>query len=90
MDPLRYPCFQFGYSAMSEGQSAVITLNAANEVAVAAFLCGKLAYEQIPQLIVRTLDSSKFHHIESLEHVIATDEEARRQADKCLMHYFCS
>ena len=90
VDPLRYPSFQLGYSAMSEGQSAVITLNAANEIAVAAFLSGKLTYEQIPQLVERTLDGSKFNRIDSLEHVIATDEAARRQADKCLMRHYCS
>jgi len=55
-DPARFPCLQLAYAALAQGQAACIALNAANEVAVAQFLAGRLTYPEIAATIARALD----------------------------------
>jgi 1-deoxy-D-xylulose-5-phosphate reductoisomerase len=54
-DPQRFPCLGLAYAALREGGTAPAVLNAANEVAVAAFLDGKLRFTAIPQVIEHAL-----------------------------------
>lgn len=56
-----FPCLQFAYEALQAGGSASCVLNAANEVAVEAFLCRKIAFYQIPEIIVRCLDNKSLY-----------------------------
>lgn len=55
-DLQRFPCLALAYAAMRSGQAACVTLNAANEVAVAAFLEGRLPYTWIPRVIEAALE----------------------------------
>ena len=52
-----FPCLRLAYRALEADRSLPIVLNAANEVAVAAFLEGRLAFTDIPELIARTMDA---------------------------------
>lgn len=76
----RYPCLALAYEALRLGQSSCIALNAANEVAVAAFLERKLSYPNIAQVIERTLQweaGQPQATIASLEDVMQRDRQAR-------------
>jgi len=61
-----------------------VVLNAANEVAVAAFLEGRLRFVQIPELIERTLSARAPGRLRSIEDCVAVDLEARRLAAELL------
>ena len=79
-DAARFPCLGLAYAALREGGTAPAVLNAANEVAVAAFLDGKLRYTAIPQVIEQTLARSAATQPDSLEKVLEADQNARRVA----------
>ena len=79
-DMTQYPCLALSFQALKSGQGACIALNAANEVAVAAFLEGRLGYTQIAMVIERTLSwhaGKNDSELASLEDIIALDERAR-------------
>jgi 1-deoxy-D-xylulose-5-phosphate reductoisomerase len=76
-DVERFPCLQLARQAMSAGGTATAVLNAANEVAVAAFLEGRAAFLDIPQLIAAALDGVAAQPADSLEAVLAADAAAR-------------
>ncbi|HEY7803303.1 MAG TPA: 1-deoxy-D-xylulose-5-phosphate reductoisomerase, partial [Orrella sp.] len=83
----RYPCLELAYEAMRQGQSACITLNAANEVAVDAFLQGKIKYLDIARSVHATLNwhtQSAQVVINNLDDILAVDEAARAFARGCL------
>ena len=80
-DPARFPCLELAYAALKEGGTAPAALNAANEVAVAAFLDGRLRYTAIPQVIRGALDTSDAAPADSLEAVLEADRHARRVAN---------
>jgi len=76
----RYPCLTLAYEALRQGQSSCIALNAANEVAVAAFLERRLPYLSIAQVIEKTLQweaSQPQSSVSSLEDVMHRDQQAR-------------
>jgi 1-deoxy-D-xylulose-5-phosphate reductoisomerase len=76
----RYPCLVLAYHALRQGQSSCIALNAANEVAVAGFLEGRLTYLSIPQVIEKTLEweaGQPQSSVLSLEDVMYRDQQAR-------------
>lgn len=76
----RYPCLELAYEAMRQGQSACITLNAANEVAVDAFLQGKIKYLDIARSVQATLNwhaQSAQVAINNLDDILSVDEAAR-------------
>lgn len=79
-DFVRFPCLRLAYDALTQGGSAPAILNAANEVAVAAFLAGQLSFLGIPQLIASTMERLSVEPIHSLEHVMAIDQQAREIA----------
>lgn len=76
----RFPCLQLAYEALRAGGTAPAVLNAANEVAVAAFLDGKLPFLGIPRLIDATLKALPSGPEGSLDDVLLADAEARRVA----------
>jgi 1-deoxy-D-xylulose-5-phosphate reductoisomerase len=79
-DPKRFPALRLAREAMNEGGQAPIILNAANEVAVAAFLSEKIGFLDIAGIVEMTLQSMGNRAIETLEDVAASDHEARRRA----------
>lgn len=86
-DVERFPCLRLAQDAMRAGGTATAILNAANEVAVAAFLDGMLNFADIPALIESTLTHVPSHEAESLEVILADDAAARREATSALKAY---
>ncbi len=80
----RFPCLALAYRALREGDSSPATLNAANEVAVQAFLDGKIGFTAIPAIIARVMDQSTVSKLASLESVLAADSAARRMAEQAV------
>ncbi len=76
----RFPCLGLAYRALELGGTAPAILNAANEVAVEAFLEGRLPFLAIPRLIARVLDSLPAGPADSLEIILAADARAREEA----------
>ena len=80
----RYPCLKLAIDACYQGQQATTTLNAVNEVAVQAFLDNKIKFTQISQLVERVLNNSTAQNINSIEHLLEIDIEARRHAQQII------
>ncbi len=76
----RFPCLKLGYQAASAGGGASTVLNAANEVAVEAFLKERIRFTDIPRVIEGTLEQLSYDAPASLESVLALDAEARATA----------
>ncbi|MCT2530893.1 1-deoxy-D-xylulose-5-phosphate reductoisomerase [SAR92 clade bacterium H921] len=72
-----FPCLQLAYDAAATGGSAPTFLNAANEVAVQAYLDERIAFGQISQIVDETLTRLSFTEPESLDAVQGFDSEAR-------------
>jgi 1-deoxy-D-xylulose-5-phosphate reductoisomerase len=79
-DPARYPCLGLARAAATTGGTAPAIFNAANEVAVEAFVAGRLAFTGIAELVARTLAAVPAREPGSLEEVLAADGEARQAA----------
>ena len=79
-DLARFPCLSLAYAALRSGGTAPAVLNAANEVAVEAFLAGRLPFTGIPGVIAGTLDSVPARAADDLAAVMAADAHARRAA----------
>jgi 1-deoxy-D-xylulose-5-phosphate reductoisomerase len=73
----RFPCLALAYRALRAGGNAATILNAANEVAVAAFLEGRLPFLAIAAVIAATLDAVPVAEISDLSEVLAADARAR-------------
>lgn len=84
LDIERFPAFSLGVDAGREGGTAPAVFNAANEVAVAAFLAGELPFPGIAELIERVLSVHEPVAVETVETVIAADGWARAQAQRIL------
>ncbi len=76
-DETRYPCLRLAREAMTAGGTAPAIFNAANEVAVAAFLAGQVPFLAIPRIIEHTLSRLQTAEPNSLAQVLAADQEAR-------------
>ncbi len=77
-DMERFPCLRLCYEAIQTGGSASIVLNAANEVAVAAFLDEKIRFNDIATLIEQTLNQAEItQDVSSLENILKADAMAR-------------
>ncbi|MFV8570595.1 1-deoxy-D-xylulose-5-phosphate reductoisomerase [Marinobacter sp. SBS5] len=79
-DLQRFPCLRLAAEAFATGGTAPAVLNAANEIAVAAFLDGKLSFTDIPVIIDRTLAATEVVEADSFETIFAKDTEARERA----------
>jgi len=77
----RYPLVAYARLALEEGQSLPVALNAANEVAVEAFLDGRIAFSDIAAVIGGVLDRHRICGAETLEAVLAIDRETRVQSE---------
>jgi 1-deoxy-D-xylulose-5-phosphate reductoisomerase len=79
-DLKKFPCLRLAYAAAEAGGAKTIALNAADEVAVAAFLDGKIAFNDIPRTIEKVLDETPATHPESIKEVLQADFRARKMA----------
>jgi 1-deoxy-D-xylulose-5-phosphate reductoisomerase len=79
-DMEKFPCLRLAYEAVEEGGAKTIALNAADEVAVAAFLDGALGFEDIPATIEAILAATPARKPESIKQVLHLDADARRRA----------
>jgi len=79
-DTARFPCIELAYRALRSGGTSPAVLNAANEIAVGAFLEGCVRLTDIPTIIRRALDAHEIRPAASLEAVLAADREARARA----------
>jgi len=80
----RFPCLALAYQALRAGGTAPAILNAANEVAVAAFLEKKISFLAIPRLIGDVLAALPLSPVKALEDVLAADARARDKATALL------
>ncbi len=80
-DPETFACLRLAREAGAVGGTAPCVLNAADEVAVAAFLGGRIAFTEIPEVIDRCLDAVPVGPMRHFEELFETDEAARRHAE---------
>jgi 1-deoxy-D-xylulose-5-phosphate reductoisomerase len=76
----RFPCLALGFEAMRVGESAPVILNAANEVAVQAFLEERITFNAIPSLVGEVMQNQEVSAISSLDDVLMHDKLARTRA----------
>jgi 1-deoxy-D-xylulose-5-phosphate reductoisomerase len=79
-DQQRFPCLRLAAEALQAGGTAPAVLNAANEVAVEAFLAGRLPFTVIAEVIEATLNATAISDADSLDTVMQADAQARRTA----------
>jgi 1-deoxy-D-xylulose-5-phosphate reductoisomerase len=77
-----FPCLALAYDALATGGTAPAMLNAANEVAVSAFLHGRIGFLSIPALLQDTLAALPASPARSLDALLAADTQARRHAEQ--------
>jgi 1-deoxy-D-xylulose-5-phosphate reductoisomerase len=77
LDRRRYPCFDLALSAAREGGSATTVLNAANEVAVGAFLAGGIPFTRIHEVIGAALEGVESSTVTTLEDIMRVDRDTR-------------
>jgi 1-deoxy-D-xylulose-5-phosphate reductoisomerase len=82
----RFPCLRLAYDAAAIGGNACIALNAADEVAVAAFLAGEIPFTGIPRTIESVLTETSAHRPASISDVLTADRQAREQATGVIAH----
>ncbi len=75
-----FPCLQLAFDAFSEGGTACTVLNAANEVAVDAFLNGKIGFTAIPEIVINTRAGVLTETADDLETILNADANARQFA----------
>ncbi len=76
----RFPCLGLAYEALEKGGNATCIMNGANEVAVAAFLEGRIRFAEIPEIISTAMAQCEFVAEPDLEQIYSTDFEAKRLA----------
>ncbi len=87
-DYTRYPCLKLAIDACEQGQAATTALNAANEIAVAAFLNARIRFTDIAALNTAVLSSLHLAEPQSVDAVLAIDAQARRAAQALLSRFF--
>ncbi|HTU03878.1 MAG TPA: hypothetical protein VMG58_18735, partial [Candidatus Sulfotelmatobacter sp.] len=80
IDENRYPMIRFARESMVAGGVAPVVFNAANEVAVEAFLKGRIPFLAIPKIVGHALDRTANFEPADLGAVLAADSDARRRA----------
>ena len=80
----RFPCLGLAQSALASGPAAMIALNAANEIAVQAFLARKISFTAIARIVSGVLETTDASPVVSIDDVIAIDQLSRRRAEEFL------
>src|SRR6201987_5579758 len=88
-DMRKFRCLGLAYEAVKAGGVQPVALNAADEVAVAAFLDGQIRFDEIPGIIEDVLSATKTGKMESIHQVLATALEARRAARERVNQLHC-
>ena len=88
-DMEKFPCLELAYRAAEAGGAHTVALNAADEVAVAAFLEGSIGFEEIPEIIAAVLAETRSTPLESIREVLKVDGEARHTAHKKVEEHSC-
>jgi 1-deoxy-D-xylulose-5-phosphate reductoisomerase len=83
-DMEKFPCLGLAYRALDEGESMPAVMNAANEVAVEAFLSGRIGFVDIPRTIASTMDAHTAQNFGSIEDVLLVDRWGRDKARELL------
>ncbi|ART78843.1 1-deoxy-D-xylulose-5-phosphate reductoisomerase [Oceanisphaera avium] len=86
-DMARYPCLQLAMDACASGQGATTALNAANEITVAAFLAGQLNFMGIAEVNDAVMQTLGAHSVNSIDEIIALDNQARTCASALIRTY---
>jgi 1-deoxy-D-xylulose-5-phosphate reductoisomerase len=88
-DERRFPCLRLAREALRARGTVPAVLNAANEVAVAAFLAGRLPFTGIPAIVEGAIarESSREHNLATMEDVLAADERGRAWATEAAAKY---
>lgn len=79
-DMEKFPCLRLAYGAANAGGGKTVALNAADEVAVSAFLDGNIGFQEIPVLIEDVVSETPVGKLESIKEVLAVDQKARASA----------
>ncbi|MBN39924.1 MAG: 1-deoxy-D-xylulose-5-phosphate reductoisomerase [Acidimicrobiaceae bacterium] len=80
----KFPCLSLAYNAGKAGKTAPAWLNAANEVAVEAFLQDKIKWKEIAEVIERTMDSYPAFSADTEQSIYEADASSRRVAEQCV------
>jgi 1-deoxy-D-xylulose-5-phosphate reductoisomerase len=83
-DSEKFPCLRLAYEAAQAGGAKTVALNAADEVAVAAFLESKIRFDDIPRVVEEVLAATSSGKLDSIERVLEADVEARQCASQCV------
>jgi 1-deoxy-D-xylulose-5-phosphate reductoisomerase len=83
-DLIRFPALKLAYRSLQDGESMSAIMNAANEVAVEAFLSGKIKFTDIVTLIEKTMNLHKSHRLNSLDEVLSADLWSREKTRELL------
>ena len=83
-DMEKFPCLRLAYEAAEAGGAKSIALNAADEVAVSAFLAGEIGFNDIPSTVEAVMRETPDRHPESIEEVLACDRRARTVASEMI------
>lgn len=87
-DDDRFPCLRLAYAALAAGGDMPAVLNAANEIAVAAFLRGAIGFLDIPRIIDQVMQRHRPSPLSSLEQVLLVDAWARQEAETLILKEF--
>ncbi len=79
-DMEKFPCLRLAYEAARAGGGKTVALNAADEVAVSAFLEGSIRFQEIPVLIEEVVSETPVGKLESIRQVLDVDQKARARA----------
>jgi 1-deoxy-D-xylulose-5-phosphate reductoisomerase len=80
----RFPCLGLAFEAMQVGENAPVILNAANEIAVEAFLAERIGFDRIPTLVDKVMQNIKGCAIKSIDDVLEQDKLARIMAKEMM------
>ena len=81
----RFPCLKLGYESLRIGGTMPAAMNAANEIAVDAFLNGGIRFPAIAEIIRRTMDAHRPQEVDSIETALDTDRWAREKAESLVL-----
>jgi 1-deoxy-D-xylulose-5-phosphate reductoisomerase len=85
-DMEKFPCLALAYEAAEAGGARTVALNAADELAVAAFLAGSIGFDDIPRIIREVIHETDARRPESIKEVLLMDSDARRLARQRVEH----
>ncbi|RBF22756.1 1-deoxy-D-xylulose-5-phosphate reductoisomerase [Xanthomonas oryzae] len=86
-DTAAFPCLRLAWDALRAGGTAPAILNAANEVAVSAFLQGQVGFLAIPALVEHALTTLPRHNADTLDTLLFADAQARQITERALAHH---